>query len=503
MRVALYCRISTDEDLQRYSLANQEASLRRYAEERGWDISGVFVDRISGSKDRRPGLNRLLDALASGDADAAMVTEQDRLSRLDEIPWALLKQTFRDSGARFFTLSGEVDFHNEDDEFSADIMALIDRRRRKTIVRQMVRGRAGAAKRGEWLGRLPFGYRRSPETKHLEPHPGEAQIVRQIFQIFSQQKMGSMRLAALMRDLIPTRRVDQAFILHVLRNPVYRGDLVMEVGGESICVEGAHEPIVGRDLWETCNQLLRRRGAENKRSRIESTVGLVSGMVYCADCGQILSATTATKRVADEIRRYHYYRHVRQHRDREMPDGQPCRAAHRAQQVDANVRAQLTGIATSPAARRQLLRRLGDSREAERLEATRRELSDQLASLRRKQDRILQLFLSGDWDQGRLSAEKRSLDRSVATLEGELREVQGRLRIARVDAFALDLLAETFAVAADMASLSFRDQQRVLRGLVDRVEIHRDGRVKVIAKVAVAAPDGPATQFVHHGAGAG
>ncbi len=503
MRVALYCRISTDEDLQRYSLLNQEASLRRYAEERGWEISGVFVDRVSGSKDKRPGLSRILESLSIGDADAVVVTEQDRLSRLDEIPWALLKQTFRDSGARFFTLSGEVDFHNEDDEFSADIMALIDRRRRKTIVRQMVRGRAGAAKRGEWLGRLPFGYRRSPETKHLEPHPAESQMVRQIFQHFSQQKMGSMRLAALMRDLIPTRRVDQAFIIHVLRNPVYRGDLVMEVGGESICVEGAHEPIVSRDLWETCNQLMNRRSAENKKSRIESTVGLVAGMVYCADCGQILSPTTATKRVGDELFRYHYYRHVRQHRDKELPDGRLCRAAHRAEQVDANVRAQLTRIATSPAARRQLLRRLGDSKEAEQLEARQREFSDQIASLRRKQERLLQLFLSGDWDRSRLNAEKRNLDRSIATLEGELSDVQGKLRLARVGVFSLDLLAETFAVAADMASLSFSDQQTVVRGLVDRVEIQGDGRVKVIAKVSVAAPEATATQFVHRGTGAG
>jgi DNA invertase Pin-like site-specific DNA recombinase len=54
MRVALYCRISTDEDLQRYSLSNQEASFRRHAEERGWEISSVFVDRIGGSKDKRP-----------------------------------------------------------------------------------------------------------------------------------------------------------------------------------------------------------------------------------------------------------------------------------------------------------------------------------------------------------------------------------------------------------------------------------------------------------------
>ncbi len=503
MRVALYCRISTDEDLQRYSLVNQEASLRRYAEERSWEISGVFVDRISGSKDKRPGLNRLLDSLSNGDADAVVVTEQDRLSRLDEIPWAILKQTFRDSGARFFTLSGEVDFHNEDDEFSADIMALIDRRRRKTIVRQMVRGRAGAAKRGEWLGRLPFGYRRNPDTKHLEPFAAEAQLVRQIFHLFSQGKVGSLRLAALMRDLIPTRRVDQSFIILVLRNPVYTGDLVMEVGGESICVEGAHEPIVSRDLWETCNRLLNTRSAENKRSRIESTVGLVAGMVYCADCGQLLSPTTATKRIGDREHRYRYYRHVRQHRDGELPDGRPCRAAHRTERVDAAVRAQLTHIAISPAARRQLLRLLGDSRAAEQLEATQRELTEQLASLSRKQERLLQLFLSGDWERSRLDVERRHLDRSVATLENELREVQARLRLVRADSFSIDLIAETFAVAADLESLPFSDQQTVVRGLVERVEINGDGRVKVIAKVSVAAPETTATQFAHHRTGAG
>ena len=503
MRVALYCRISTDEDLQRYSLVNQEASLRRYSEERGWEISGVFVDRISGSKDKRPGLNRLLDFLSNGDADAVVVTEQDRLSRLDEIPWALLKQTFRDSGARFFTLSGEVDFHNEDDEFSADIMALIDRRRRKTIVRQMVRGRAGAAKRGEWLGRLPFGYRRNPDTKHLEPCEAEAQLIRQIFHLFSQGKMGSLRLASLMQDLIPTRRVDQSFIVHVLRNPVYTGDLVMEVGGERICVEGAHEPIVSSDLWVTCNRLLIARSAENKKARIESTVGLVAGMVYCADCGQLLSPTTATKRVGGHVLRYRYYRHVRQHRDGELPDGRPCRAAHRTEKVDADARAQLAHIATSPAARRQLLRRLGDSKVVEELEARQGELTEQLASLNRKQERLLQLFLSGDWDRSRLNAEKRHLDRSVTTLETELRESQARLRLVRADSFSIDLIAETFAVAADLESLTFSDQQTVVRGLVERVEVNGDGRVKVIAKVLVATPDTTATEFAHHRTGAG
>lgn len=485
MRVALYCRISTDEDLQRYSLNNQEASLRRYAEERGWEIADVFVDRISGSKDKRPGLNKLLDTLANGDADAVAVTEQDRLSRLDEIPWAILKQTFRDLGTKFFTLSGEVDFHNEDDEFSADIMALIDRRRRKTIVRQMVRGRAGAAKRGEWLGRLPLGYHRSPVTKHLEPHEVDAQHVKRIFELFGRGRMGSLRIAALMRDLIPNRHVDQGFIVHVLRNPVYVGDIAIKVGGESIYVEAAHKPIVSRGLWEACNRLMDTRGAENKRARLESSVGLVAGMVYCSECGHLLSPTTAIKQVREQVMRYHYYRHIRSHRNGTLPDGRPCRAAHRTEKVDADVREQLARIATSPTAMHQLVHHLTDGKAVEQLEVAQRALVEQISSLNKRQERLLQLFLSGDWDRSRLNAEKRRLDQSVATLQSEIRELQARLRFARSEAVSIDLMAEAFAVAADLESLPFTEQQAVVRGLVERVEIGADGRAKVVAKVPV------------------
>jgi len=259
LRVALYCRISTDEDLQRYSLVNQETALRQHAERHGWDVVGLFVDRMSGSRASRPGLNNLLDALADGQADAVLVTEQDRLSRLDEIPWAILKQTFRDTATKLHTLSGEVDFGNEDHEFSADILALIDRRRRKTIVRQMVRGRVAAAKRGEWLGRPPFGYRRDPGSKRLSPHPMEAALVREIYHLYGRENIGSYRIARIMHERIHHKRVDNLFVLSVIRNPVYVGTVVMDVGGEHVKVENAHAAIVDPELWEVSNRILAAR----------------------------------------------------------------------------------------------------------------------------------------------------------------------------------------------------------------------------------------------------
>ncbi|MDA8346466.1 MAG: recombinase family protein, partial [Thermaerobacter sp.] len=438
-----------------------------------------------------------------GEAEAVLVTEQDRLSRLDEIPWAILKQTFRDYSIKLYTLSGEVDFGNEDDEFTADIMAIIDRRRRKTVVRQMVRGRAAAAKRGEWLGRLPFGYRRNPDTQHLEPHSAEAPLVREIFNLFAQGKMGSRRIAVVTSDRIPNKYVDGGFIVHVLRNPVYAGDIVTEVGGEQIRVDAAHEPIVGRDLWEACNRVLNARSTQNKKSRLESTVGLAAGIVYCSACGHLLSPTTAVKRGAATIHRYHYYRHVRGHRNASLPDGSQCRAAHRTETIDAHVREQLVRIATSPTARRQLIRQAGDRKIAKQLETKRSELSEQLGSLKRKQERLLQLFLSGDWDRSRLNTEKRRLETSIAALEGEIRDVEARLRLTKSDAISMDLIAETFTVAAEFESMPFSEQQAALRGLVERIEVDSDGRVTVTAKFPVAGPDTGSKKFAHHRVRAG
>lgn len=497
MRVALYCRISTDEDLQKYSLANQEGALRQHAARRGWEVAGVFVDRVSGSKASRPGLGRLLDVLGDGGADAVLVTEQDRLSRLDEIPWALLKQTFRAAGTKLYTLSGEVDFGNEDHEFTADILALIDRRRRKTIVRQMVRGRAAAVRRGEWLGRPPFGYRRNPASRHLEPHPVEAPLVREIFRLFAQGRMGSRRIAAAVRDRVAGKRVDAEFVVRILRNPVYVGAIVAEVGGEQIRAEGAHEPIVRRSLWERCNHLLGARSAQNRKARLESTVGLVAGLVYCGACGNPLSPTTAQKLVGGRVLRYRYYRHVRGHRAAAGRDGRTCRAAHRADRVDALARKEIAEIAATPAVRRQLLLYAGGPAQTQPLAQAYAELQEQAAGVRRKRERLLQLFLAGEWDRARLDAEKCQIDHSLAALEREMRDLQARMRLEQTERRTFDLIAEAFAVLQDLGTLPLAQQQAVLRGLVERVDLSHDGLPHVTAK---APPDrGPAQTGAHAG----
>ena len=79
-RVALYVRVSTDHQ----SVRNQEIELQAVAERHGWTVVAVYRDQgISGAKgrDKRPGLDKLLQAVARKEFDMVAAWSVDRLGR--------------------------------------------------------------------------------------------------------------------------------------------------------------------------------------------------------------------------------------------------------------------------------------------------------------------------------------------------------------------------------------------------------------------------------------
>jgi len=79
MRVALYARVST---LNGQHPEMQLSELREYASRRGWVVAGEYVDEgVSGSKDSRPALNRLMADACQRRFDAILVWKVDRFGR--------------------------------------------------------------------------------------------------------------------------------------------------------------------------------------------------------------------------------------------------------------------------------------------------------------------------------------------------------------------------------------------------------------------------------------
>ena len=101
---AIYTRISTD--MQKND--SQLFDLRRYAEQRGFEVYEEYCDIVSGSKDSRPALNRMMDAAKKRKFDAVMVWKFDRYARSTRHLLSALEE-FRSAGVDFISYQENID----------------------------------------------------------------------------------------------------------------------------------------------------------------------------------------------------------------------------------------------------------------------------------------------------------------------------------------------------------------------------------------------------------
>lgn len=152
VRVALYARVSTlDQEPE-----NQLQELRRYADARGW--AGVeYVDRgVSGAKDRRPALDKLVRDATRRKFDAVVCWRLDRLGRSLKHLITLLEQ-LQSLGVAFVSLAEGIDATTPAGKLQMHILGAIAEFERGRIVERVKAGLARAKAQGKRLGRRPYG----------------------------------------------------------------------------------------------------------------------------------------------------------------------------------------------------------------------------------------------------------------------------------------------------------------------------------------------------------
>ncbi|PID34662.1 MAG: hypothetical protein CR971_02115 [candidate division SR1 bacterium] len=97
-RVGIYARVSTTDKGQ--DLTTQTLPLKEYAKQRGRTITKVYTDQISGSKEKRPGLDELMNDACKRKFDVVLVFRFDRMSRSTKQLITTL-DTFREKGLKF------------------------------------------------------------------------------------------------------------------------------------------------------------------------------------------------------------------------------------------------------------------------------------------------------------------------------------------------------------------------------------------------------------------
>jgi DNA invertase Pin-like site-specific DNA recombinase len=152
MRVAFYARISTTNHGQDVTLQTRE--LRQFALARGWQIAGEYIDAgVSGAKDSRPELNRLMSDARKRHFDVVCVWRFDRFARsVSHLLCAL--ETFKALGIDFMSFSEQMDTSTPAGKMVFTVLGAVAELERSLIVERVRAGLRNARAKGKTLGRL-------------------------------------------------------------------------------------------------------------------------------------------------------------------------------------------------------------------------------------------------------------------------------------------------------------------------------------------------------------
>src|SRR5437016_3097214 len=151
MKVSLYARVSTTDKGQDPELQLRE--LRDYCQRRGWDVAGEYVDvGVSGAKDSRPELNRLMADASRRKFDGVVVWKFDRFARsVSHLLRAL--ETFRSLGVEFCSFSEQMDTSTPTGKMIFTVLGAVAELERSLIAERVRAGLRNARAKGKRLGR--------------------------------------------------------------------------------------------------------------------------------------------------------------------------------------------------------------------------------------------------------------------------------------------------------------------------------------------------------------
>src|SRR5450755_607090 len=150
-KVAIYARVSTVNHGQDVSLQTRE--LRQFAEARGWVVAGEYIDAgVSGAKDSRPELNRLMTDAHKRRFDVICVWRFDRFARsVSHLLRAL--ETFKALGIEFCSFSEQMDTSTPTGKMIFTVLGAVAELERSLIVERVRAGLRNAKAKGRRLGR--------------------------------------------------------------------------------------------------------------------------------------------------------------------------------------------------------------------------------------------------------------------------------------------------------------------------------------------------------------
>ena len=290
-----------------------------------WEVYNIYSDDdYTGSDRRRPEFNRLLADAEARRFNIVLCKTQSRFTRELELVEKYIHGLFPIWGIRFVSIVDNADTANKGNKKSRQINGLVNEWYLEDMSDNIRSVLTNRRQNGFHIGAFAlYGYKKDPEQKgHLIIDEEAAAIVREVFILFSQGN-GKTAIARMLNDRgipnpteykrlhglryqQPKRKNSTLWkyfaISDMLINEIYIGNMVQGKYGsvsyktkqnkprpksEWYVVEGTHEPIIDRELWDKVQAMI----AERAKPFDTGTIGLFARKAHCANCGYTMRSS--------------------------------------------------------------------------------------------------------------------------------------------------------------------------------------------------------------------
>ena len=308
----LYPRVSTEMQVDGFSLDGQKNNLKRFADREEMEIVDIYEDAGKSGKsiEGRPAFKQMLFDIENGlEIDYILVYKLSRFGRnaADILNSLEHVQAF---GVNLICIEEGIDSSQTSGKLLISVLSAVAEIERENIIEQTMNGRKEKARQGGWNGGFaPYGY--YLKDKQLFIQEDESEAIRIIFDKYVNDNMGFYKIANYLnlQGIQKTKRNNGTLSLwstHIVKtiidNPIYCGKISYgrrvreKVKGSKneykqipqdnyIIAEGQHEAIISEELWNAAHEKRKITGVKSPSKIGRDRAHLLSGILKCPKCG--------------------------------------------------------------------------------------------------------------------------------------------------------------------------------------------------------------------------
>ena len=303
-KCVLYPCVSTEMQVDGFSLDGQKNSLKRFADREEMEIVDIYEDAGKSGKsiEGRPAFKQMLCDIENGlDIDYILVYKLPRFGRnaADILNSLEHVQSF---GVNLICIEEEIDSSQTSGKLLISVLSAVAKIERENIIEQTMNGRKEKARQGGWDGgSAPYGY--YLKDKQLYIQEDEAEAVRIIFDKYVNGNMGFYKIANYL-NLQGIQKIKCAngalagwsthFVRMIIDNPVYSGKIafgrrtrekVKGTKNEYIITDDQHDAIICEELWNQAHEKREIAGIKSPSKIGRDRAHLLSGILKCPKYG--------------------------------------------------------------------------------------------------------------------------------------------------------------------------------------------------------------------------